>query len=457
MRNHFLLAVFFISINFLKAQNPVITTLSPSNFCEGEVITINGLNFDPFCIGGNNNNRRVTINGVNITSFLSFTDNQIKLVVPLNVTTSLFTGGVTVRNKCSNTGSGGLTTIYNRPPQLSSISAIKTTIECGETTTIFISGTTSFNTWYTGSCGGTVISNSIVSLDVSPTTTTTYYVANGYVGPGDCMSECLSITINVIPCNSVPPYIVSQSNNQTLCEGESVQLSVSAEGTPPPTYQWRFNGANIFGATSSTYNINPTHSSHTGVFDVVITNEVGSVVSTPINVTVISAPPVATFDFQINDNLLVNFTNNTQNATSFLWNFGDGNSSTQENPTHNFAQQGSYEVTLIAQNICGADTFKLNVNVQGLNILSLKDLELKIYPQPAHNLLFVELPTQSTNQLTQLMVYDLSGRTVFSKPIKNLAETTYALDLSGIDNGIYVLRILLNNKIYQSKLIKAVE
>jgi PKD repeat protein len=455
MRNHFLLAVFFVSINFLSAQNPVITNLIPSNFCEGEVITINGLSFDPFCIGGNNNNRRVTINGVNITSFLSWTDNQIKLVVPLNVTNSLFTGGVTVRNKCSNAGSGGLTTIYNQPPPLSSITAIKTNIECGETTTIFISGTTSFNTWYTGSCGGTEISNSIVSLDVSPTTTTTYYVANGYVGPGDCMSECLSITINVIPCNSIPPYIVSQSNNQTLCEGESIQLSVSAEGTPPPTYQWRFNGANIFGATSSTYNINPTNSSHTGVYDVVITNTAGSVVSNPINVTVISAPPVATFDFQINDNSLVNFTNNTQNATSFLWNFGDGNTSIEANPIHNFAQQGSYEVTLIAQNICGADTFKTTLNIQGVNIINLDKDGIKLYPQPSNNLTFIEIPELINNQLSLLMLNDLSGRIVYSKSISNIKESIYALNLESIENGIYILSVVFNNRIYQRPLIKA--
>jgi hypothetical protein len=595
-------------VNFLKAQNPTVTMLSPFSLCEGEVLTINGLNFDPFCSGGNNNNRRVVINGVAITSFVSWSNSQIRVTVPTGVTSSQFIGGVSVRNKCNNTGSGGTTTIYDKPSPPISLTATKTTIECGESTTLFVGGTSGFTNWYANSCGGTVIATGIVSESFSPTTTTTYYVANRSVGPGNCISECRSITITVIPCTNTPPSIVSQSNNQTACQGQNLQLTVSASGSPPPTYQWRFNGMNINGANSSTYNINQIQTTQAGTYDVVITNAAGSVISSPINVTVNPSPsvtiapqnpvicagesvqltasganfyswspslglsssnqaittaspantityivsggngtcfsqasvqvtvnpapeisfepanpvncdaegviisasgannyswspsnglsatsgssvtanpsqtteytitasvgncsstkqvvveatntPIASFDYQLNENFNVSFINNSQGATSVLWDFGNGNTSTELNPMHSFGQNGIFEVTLIVQNVCGADTFKLNVDVKGLNVLNLGELDIKIYPQPAHNLLFVELPTPITHQLTQLLIYDLSGRTVFSKSVNSFTETTYALDLSGIDNGIYVLRILLNNKIYQSKLIKAAE
>jgi len=118
------------SINFLKAQNPTITSLSPFSLCEGEVLTINGLNFDPACSGGNNNNRRVVINGVAITSFVSWSNSQIRVTVPTSVTSSQFVGGVSVRNKCNNSGSGGTTTIYDKPSPPISLTATKTTIEC---------------------------------------------------------------------------------------------------------------------------------------------------------------------------------------------------------------------------------------------------------------------------------------------------------------------------------------
>ncbi len=66
--------------------------------------------------------------------------------------------------------------------------------------------------------------------------------------------------------------------------------------------------------------------------------------------------PVATFQYEISeDNFLqVIFMNFSQNAVSYQWNFGDGESSTEENPTHTYADVGEYEVTLTAANSEGA-------------------------------------------------------------------------------------------------------
>jgi len=47
------------------------------------------------------------------------------------------------------------------------------------------------------------------------------------------------------------------------------------------------------------------------------------------------------------------FTNETTNADSYLWIFGDSNSSTEENPIHTYDEPGSYTVTLVATNDCG--------------------------------------------------------------------------------------------------------
>ncbi len=67
---------------------------------------------------------------------------------------------------------------------------------------------------------------------------------------------------------------------------------------------------------------------------------------------------------------LVSFTDlSTQNPTSWLWNFGDGNTSTQQNPTHTYSSSGTYTVTLITCNAFGCDTLAMNnlitVNLSG--------------------------------------------------------------------------------------------
>ncbi|MBW6477812.1 MAG: PKD domain-containing protein [Bacteroidales bacterium] len=66
--------------------------------------------------------------------------------------------------------------------------------------------------------------------------------------------------------------------------------------------------------------------------------------------------PIATFQYEISDQnwLEVTFMNFSSNATSYSWNFDDGNSSTEENPTHVYAEAGNYDVTLTASNAAGA-------------------------------------------------------------------------------------------------------
>lgn len=64
---------------------------------------------------------------------------------------------------------------------------------------------------------------------------------------------------------------------------------------------------------------------------------------------------VASFQYEASlDNYLqVSFTNFSQNATSYLWDFGDGNTSTEKDPTHTFAAAGTYDVKLTASDGSG--------------------------------------------------------------------------------------------------------
>ena len=62
--------------------------------------------------------------------------------------------------------------------------------------------------------------------------------------------------------------------------------------------------------------------------------------------------PIASFQFEVDGTnfLQVAFTNFSQNASDYSWDFGDGNTSTDESPTHTYAAGGSYEVVLTATN-----------------------------------------------------------------------------------------------------------
>ncbi|MBX2963060.1 MAG: PKD domain-containing protein [Cyclobacteriaceae bacterium] len=72
------------------------------------------------------------------------------------------------------------------------------------------------------------------------------------------------------------------------------------------------------------------------------------------------AEPIASFQFEIDadDFKKVTFTNFSQNASTYSWNFGDGNSSTQENPVHTYTGAGTYTVLLTATGGGGAVSTK---------------------------------------------------------------------------------------------------
>ncbi|GAB6279311.1 MAG: hypothetical protein STSR0006_13170 [Lentimicrobium sp.] len=65
--------------------------------------------------------------------------------------------------------------------------------------------------------------------------------------------------------------------------------------------------------------------------------------------------PEASFTMQI-DGRTVTFTNTTENGETYLWNFGDGNTSTEKEPVHTYAGDGIYIITLTASNPNGEST-----------------------------------------------------------------------------------------------------
>ena len=93
--------------------------------------------------------------------------------------------------------------------------------------------------------------------------------------------------------------ITTQPTSQTVTVGQTATFSVTAGGTPPLTYQWQKNAANISGATSASYTTPATAAGDNGTqFDVVVSNSVGGVTSNSATLTVNAAPAAPTITTQ---------------------------------------------------------------------------------------------------------------------------------------------------------------
>ncbi|MES2696559.1 MAG: immunoglobulin domain-containing protein [Verrucomicrobiota bacterium] len=87
------------------------------------------------------------------------------------------------------------------------------------------------------------------------------------------------------PVVATPPEITVQPVPQVVAVGERAQFSVTALGTPAPTYRWLRDGVELAGATLSSLTIDAVRSTDAGVYSVRVTNSQGSVTSSAATLT----------------------------------------------------------------------------------------------------------------------------------------------------------------------------
>ncbi len=94
------------------------------------------------------------------------------------------------------------------------------------------------------------------------------------------------VAMLTVSTNGIAPSIFTPPQNQSVPKGENATFTVTANGTDPLNYQWRFNNANLVGATSSSYTRFNAQTNDAGQYTVFVTNAAGAVTSAPATLTV---------------------------------------------------------------------------------------------------------------------------------------------------------------------------
>ncbi|MFK8101280.1 MAG: T9SS type A sorting domain-containing protein [Saprospiraceae bacterium] len=231
-------------------------------------------------------------------------------------------------------------------------------------------------------------------------------------------AACTSIVSVDISNSGIPAIGTLMVTDETCLGGNGTINIVPTGGLPPYTYE--------VGNTTNTSGFFNNLSA--GVYALTLVDAASCVFTQNITIVNVGENPLADFN-QSTTGLGLNLNNNSSNAVSYLWDFGDGNTSTMATPNYNYTWSGYYNLCLTVTNDCGTDT-----NCKGIIVLdpneALLDFEVEALDGEVGQLM--QVPVR-VNQFTAISAFQFSLRLENTTTAKFLGATSF--NLGGLSNA----------------------
>ncbi|MDF1697203.1 MAG: PKD domain-containing protein [Saprospiraceae bacterium] len=258
-------------------------------------------------------------------------------------------------------------------------------------------------------------------------------------------NQCGTDVANVEISIDVYPEAMLEEAQIITCVDSEVQIfdnSLNAE-----TKMWTLFGANPDSSEEDspivTYEAEGTYT-----IMLTVSNQYGESTKNFIDVVTVIGLPSATFTGNQSDNV-IDFSSDVNNVTSYAWDFGDGNTSTEENPSHTFLENGIYEVTLVVSNECGDFTVTETFSIISNSVTEAELQQVNIYPNPAQVQLNIELDNFESDKI-QLQVLDIHGKLIATDSFNS---SNYMIDVSNYVGGTYMIRLKSGDVSYYKKVV----
>ena len=288
----------------------------------------------------------------------------------------------------------------------------------GDEAVLDAEGAGNFN-WYKEFTGGSPIFSGSQFITPPLSNDTVFYVSNA-----DHHYESLR-TAAKVEIKARPE--IHGSGDLIFCEGSTVTLSVDEADE----YTWST------GEKTQSIEVDAT-----GEYSVTVRNNALECESTDAVAVKVNDLPASTFNFEPNvpvaDEEVV-FSTTGDGGIAWLWDFGDGTTSDEQNPTHVFDELGEYTVSLTATSLYGCTS----VSSADIGIItgiekSLAD-NLEVYPNPVNtDVVIVKLSIPTNN--VDISLYNSQGSRL--KILRSIEEHQIMLDVSALSEGVYLLKII---------------
>lgn len=269
------------------------------------------------------------------------------------------------------------------------------------------------------------------------------YIANG------TYTVCLSVT-NITGSDNVCENIIVSGYPTPIAAfsytGDPTVDFTDLSTNDPDSWLWEFGDGGLSGDQNPSY----TYPAN-GVYSVCLTVSGPGGLNThceDLTIAYYGSSPVADFSYEI-DELTIEFTDlSTNDPTDWLWDFGDGEISGIQNPSHVYDDAGQYTICLTATNGWGDSEIECKELEVFVSIHNTPESEITIYPNPASDVIFI--PNISAD--AQIRVLDLQGRYVQTNTLQSGSIT--ALDVQLLPSGTYQVLVFENEATYHALFIK---
>ena len=236
-----------------------------------------------------------------------------------------------------------------------------------------------------------------------------------------------------------PDGLLTTEDNFLKCPSESV--SFGGAGISGVSYSWTPGGATTPMLTTTA----------AGTYVITGTSACGSFSDT---VVVSNKPlPVAAFNVSSSFGLSAAFNNTSSGANSYLWNFGDGTTSTDVSPTHIYSAGGTYVITLTAYGDCDTVTTTQTFLAIALSNEETEAGSISLYPNPAVENVQISFAGVSGGE-TEIVVLDMSAKVLRTANTNVSAGSVYTLDVNGLVPGVYMVRITMGDAVSVHRIVK---
>jgi PKD repeat protein len=261
---------------------------------------------------------------------------------------------------------------------------------------------------------------------------------------GECGTNA---TTQVVGINQVIPTAAFSANPVSGCAPVTVQFSDQTNGNPG-SWNWEFPG----GEPSSSTEQHPVVTyAAAGQYTVTlqVSNAAGSDVLMQSGMVTVSDVPAPAFTWEAlpADPLTISFTNTTTGANSFFWDFGDGQTSSLNSPTHNYDAMGDYTVVFTATNGCGDAVMEEVIALVSVREAGLFE-KLLIFPNPNKGqfTVVVESPLSGAEPV-QLRLFNALGQQLMSQEtILQEGKGAFQVEQAGLATGLYWIEIQIGDQ-----------